>query len=114
VWQRELKGDIDADFLLEGIHDGFHIVDKNAPIQPAEMDNYRSALSRRSQVKKHIKQEILEGRYVSCNYKPELISAFSAIDKANGKDIRLITDCSQPKGSGALNICATLSVNTKY
>lgn len=77
------------------------------------MDNYRSAINRRPQVEKQLRDEIAEGRYIICQDKPPLVSALGAIDKPNG-GIRLITDCSQPEGAGALNEYANSLLHTKY
>lgn len=99
----ELQGDIDSDFLLKGIKNGFDIIDPNSTLQPAYMENYKSAicLSNRPLVEKQIRQEILEGRYVIVSEKPTIVSALGAIKKSDS-DIRLIHDCSQPAGK-ALN-----------
>ena len=42
-WDIELGGDPDRDFLMDGIRNGFHVIDKGAILSPATMDNYRSA-----------------------------------------------------------------------
>ena len=105
--------DIDTDFILSGISEGFRIVDKGATPIPANVDNYKSALARQDQVEKQILTEIQEKRYIITHSKPPLISALGALDKPNG-GIRLIHDCSQPKGQGALNEYATLPWTIKY
>ena len=43
VWENELIGDVDRDFLLKGIFEGFDIVDDNVKPLPAECNNYLSA-----------------------------------------------------------------------
>ena len=113
TWERELQDDVDRDFLLAGIKDGFYIVDEGAVPVSAEVSNYSSAMQRRQLVEKQIMKEINEGRYIVSSKKPTLISAIGAIDKPDGS-VRLITDCSQPKEAGALNEHATLPWTLKY
>ncbi|XP_078000553.1 uncharacterized protein LOC144453148 [Glandiceps talaboti] len=99
AWQQELVNDPDKEFLLDGIVNGFHIIDHNANIQPALTANYRSATAHnRTKVEKQIHNEIAEGHYVVTKDKPTIVSALGAIPKPNSPDIRLIHDCSQPIG----------------
>ena len=113
VWDRELGDDIDREFLLEGIKDGFHVV-SSFDFSPAECDNYNSALDvqTRPLVEKQIRTEILEGRYKITTDKPTIVSALGAVPKSNG-GIRLIHDASRPAGQ-ALNDYAQLELNLQY
>ena len=98
IWQSELPFDSDRDFLLSGINNGFHFIDPNASIQPAEQHNYRSATAEpyRTKVEKQILHELNSGNYEIVSSKPPLVSALGAIPKPNTDKIRLIHDCSQP------------------
>ncbi len=39
MWQNELHGDCDEDFILTGIREGFRITDKGSHFQPADHGN---------------------------------------------------------------------------
>jgi len=115
IWERELQGDPDREFLLDGVQNGFHIIDKEAIVYTASMDNYKSATNKHAcqKVEKQILTEIQEGRYVVSSSKPTIVSALGAIPKAESDDLRLIHDCSQPSGL-AVNDYASLDEKTKY
>jgi hypothetical protein len=112
AWEGELVNDPDSVFLLNGIKHGFHIVDQEAEVQNAEMENYSSATKQRNKVEEQILKGIKEGHYRLLDNKPPLISAIGAIPKSNG-DVRIIHDCSQPEGS-ALNDYAKDTQKVKY
>ena len=80
---------------------GFNLIDNDALPIEAECDNYISATdpSVKCIVEKQIREEIDNGNYVVCNDRPTIVSALGAIPKPNGKDIRLIHDCSRPIGT---------------
>ena len=113
VWERELIGDKDREFLLEGVRDGFNIVSK-FDFEPAEEENYGSALDPENvaSVEEQIKIELEEGRYEIVHQKPLIVSALGAIRKPSGK-IRLIHDASRPPG-GALNDYAELEMKQSF
>ena len=98
-WKAELSNDPDRDFILAGFRSGFHIVDPGIHPYECEMENYRSATNDlvRNKIEEQIISEIEEGAYVTCNTKPQMVSALGAIPKDNGK-FRLIHDCSRPTG----------------
>ena len=104
LWIEELKDDPGKEFLSDGIINGFQIVPVNAKFKPAEMHNYASATEPvvRNRVRQTLLEEIAEGNYRVVNKKPTIISALKAVPKPESDEIRLIHDCSQPKGS-ALN-----------
>jgi len=112
VWEQELQGDPDRDFILSGVQHGFHIVDSSDQPEPAETDNYPSTAQNHEAVEKQILTELEEGRYVKTTGKPLLISALGAIPKEDG-GIRLIHDCSQPQGT-SLNDYVTEKWDIKY
>ena len=93
-WKQELELDEDNEFLLNGISEGFHLIPPDAPLVPAEMENYVSATcpSARSKVEHTIREEIREGNYVVAKSKPIIVSAIGAVPKPDSDD------CSMPEG----------------
>ena len=98
-WQQELIGDIDRDFLLQGIQFGFHILTPQEHTQPVLCDNYKSATGAeyRKLVEEQLSKEISLGHYVLCDSAPMIVSSLGAIPKKSG-GVRLIHDCSRPTG----------------
>lgn len=94
---------------MEGIENGFHLVDADSNPGKVHMDNYKSATKAevKDKVERQILIEIEEGRYVVVKDEPTIISAIGAIPK-DGNDVRIIHDCSKPEGEG-LNSFATLT-----
>ena len=43
AWEEELSDDIDREFILGGIKNGFDIIDKDANSTPVHYDNHKSA-----------------------------------------------------------------------
>ena len=113
AWAKYLSDDADREFLLEGVYNGFHIVD-STDFVPAEMENYQSATagSCRDKVEETIREEITEGRYVVVRDKPCIVSALGAIPKESGS-VRLIHDGSRPVGR-ALNDYAALDAKQRF
>ena len=112
VWERELLDDPDRDYLLNGVRNGFDIVNTVCAPAPAECDNYRSCDAARDAVEAQILEEIKEGRYLVTSTKPQIISSLGAIPKPDG-GIRLIHDASRPSGS-AINDYASLESKIAY
>ncbi len=114
VWSRELQGDIDKEFLLNGIQYGFHIMDPPSVLPTAVCKNYSSAtdISVGHLVEEQIQVEIVEGRYIVSKEKPTIISALGAIPK-DGDTVRLIHDCSRPEGS-SLNDFSPLEFKHRF
>ena len=102
VWENELKFDIDSDFLLSGIRNGFSIIASSDinHVKPACCGNYKSATNSKvkMQIEDQIKQELQLSRYVICSNKPLIVSALGAIPKPQSTEYRLIHDCSRPSG----------------
>ena len=114
AWEDELPSDdVDREFILSGIRNGFHIV-SNSDFAEVECDNYKSAIdpSIHDKVESQIKTEILEGRYVVTPSKPVIVSALGAIQKPGG-GIRLIHDASRPLGL-ALNDYAQMEYKQSF
>ena len=107
-WQVLLQEDEDRDFLLDGIRNGFSIIDEGAVFQESLSKNYVSATHTFfDQADKQITKEIENGHYFLTDVKPTIVSAIGAIPKKDSPDVRLIHDCSRPVGIG-LNSHATL------
>ena len=43
AWEREFSNDVDRDFILNGIKNGFDIVDTDAEVSPVLLPNHPSA-----------------------------------------------------------------------
>ena len=101
-----MTNDPDREFLLNGINNGFNIVDRNAAdnLKEVHMNNYKSTELYKKEVDNQIRTEMLEGRYKVCVKRPKLVSALGAIPKKDG-GIRLIHDCSRPVGSAVNDYC---------
>ena len=99
VWYRELEGDDHPDNvdLLQGIRDGFHIVDASGLPDHVQMSNYKSATCSDNfgPVESQIIEEISEGRLIVTDDPPRLVSALGAIPKSS-KGVRLIHDYNRP------------------
>ena len=114
AWEHELpNNDVDRDFILNGIREGFHIV-SHSNFTEAECDNYNSAIdpSIHNVVESQIKTELVEGRYAITATKPVIVSALGAIKKTGG-GIRLIHDASRPLGC-ALNDYAQMEYKLSF
>ena len=112
AWQEELGEDPDRTFILEGIRDGFDIIDPTAQLEEVEMANHRSALDNSEQVLAQIREEIAHDNYVVTTTKPIIVSALGAVPKPDGR-IRLIHDCSVPPGR-AVNDYAPAGEKLKF
>ena len=114
MWQSELLNDVDKDFLLKGIKDGFNLIDDDVAHVPGECENYISATdpSVYDMVESQIVNEIANGNYIVTDKRPVLVSALGAVPKPGGDTVRLIHDCSRPVGT-SLNDLAT-KASVKY
>ena len=89
---------------MEGVTNGFRITTQVPEGGDVLQDNYRSATAEdvRGAVEKQIREEIDNGRYCVTKDPPRLVSALAAIPKPGSTRVRLIHDCSRPRGQ-ALN-----------
>ena len=95
MWEKDLAEDIDREFILNGIKQGFRLTD--APFNNIEGT---SAKKNSAKVEARIKEEIGEGNYVTAKEtEVTLVSPLAATEKANG-DIRLLHDLSYPENRG--------------
>lgn len=96
-WKHELEFDTNAKFLLEGLSNGFNIIDGEIPTKPTFKSNYRSALNNKEKVESKILHEIKVGNYVLTETKPTIVSSLGAVPKGKD-DVRIIHDLSRPDG----------------
>ena len=96
-WEIELENDKDKVFLIDGIKNGFRIIDKDSQVTKVEQKNSKSALKYKEAVDKELIDQINKGHYIIASKKPSIISAIAAIPK-NDNEIRLIHDGSRPVG----------------
>jgi hypothetical protein len=110
-----LEGEPDREFLLQGIRQGFHILDQNSKLCPAFTGNYSSATcpDNIDKVEAQIIIEMQEGRYLIAKEQPSIISALGAIPKVGSDEVRIIHDCSRPLGGG-VNDYATLGEKLSF
>ena len=107
AWESELQNDRDRDFILDGVKNGFNIIDDNANITRVRCSNHPSAKPGSPLYDKasaQVKREIEAGNYAICESKPAIISPMAAIPKPDG-DVRLIHDCSRPAGKAVNDYC---------
>ena len=102
AWERCLRDDYDKDFILDGIKQGFSLIDKNASIDLPKWEiiyplapHIFSLLS----AKPSLTEELLSGGYITCpdSDKPKIVSALSAVPMPDG-GIRPIYYLSRPTG----------------
>ena len=114
AWEQELAEDPDKEFLLQGIANGFDIIDDDVVISPVSAENHPSAKPSSKlygKASKQILTEIELGNYVICDSPPEIVSPIAVIPKPDG-DVRLIHDCSRPIGN-AVNDYLLYRLETK-
>ena len=108
VWEEELQHDKDKTFLLEGIRDGFKIIDQEVSKDSVFCKNYKSATEPDivSEVEAQILKEIDNEHYIICDKPSRIVSSLGAIRKSSG-GVRLIHDCSRPDGSSVNSYATT-------
>lgn len=109
AWEEELENDCDKQFLLNGIKNGFDIIDSEVQVTPASCKNHPSATPSSPLFKKatkQVKKELECGNYIICDKPHKIISPMAAIPKPDG-DVRLIHDCSRPVGHAVNDYCSS-------
>ena len=93
----EGEWDSDALYLLDGVYNGFRVVDPDAAVPIYDCKNYYSCYEGDNSWKMNnvIINELNEGKLSISLKKPEQIHALGAVPKPNGS-VRHITDCSRP------------------
>lgn len=104
-WTVELEGDSDREFIMNGVREGFSIVDSDQLPPPVYCKNYGSTRANFIKVEQSIRAEIAAGNYEICDTKPRVISALGAIPKKDSEEIRLIHDLSR----GGVNALASVT-----
>lgn len=101
MWDYFLGNDHDRDYILDGISNGFKIINKSVnDIKSYEVDNYLSAENEIAKPKldKLLNNELCNGKISVSTVKPKCIHAYGAVPKKNSDKLRPITDCSRPFG----------------
>ena len=114
VWDRELKGYIDREYILDGTQHGFKNVDDEVVKTPVDISKHVSCTKgdNKYKVEQVLRSESLNGRYVPVKNKPDICSPMAAIEKSDGT-VQILHDASRPMNL-ALNDYATDKVNVKY
>ena len=96
-----MTNDIDHDYLLKGLTEGFRIVSRDSELRHTEVTNYKAATEHDicDKVEKAICKAIQHGNYIITTEKPTIVSALGAIPKPDSDKVRLIHDCSRPQHS---------------
>ena len=94
AWEEELQDDVDRTFILNGIKNGFDITD---PALSLAIKLITEASNLYEKATSQILQEIELGNYVQAPCPPTIVSPLGVIPKSDG-GVRLIHDCSRPKG----------------
>lgn len=91
--------DPDLHYLLDGIVNGFHVVDPNCMLIGYECSNYSTCFSEenRSKLNKIVDGEKESGKITPVSDAPLCVHALGAVKKKGSLKIRPITDCSQPE-----------------
>ncbi|CAC5422338.1 unnamed protein product [Mytilus coruscus] len=110
VWSQELANDFDREFLLNGIEFGFDIIDCDQLPSSIISKNHPSASPNNPLYEKAHTQVLYEiecGNYKFTSSDPCIISPIGVIPKQDG-GIRLIHDCSRPKGSSVNSLVSEI------
>lgn len=94
-WRNELQlnNDFDTEYILNGVKEGFDILDGNFPTFSSFYDNYVSARGdMNAKVSECMVKEVKLGNYVECSKCPQIVSGLGAVPKAGTNKIRLIHD----------------------
>ena len=73
AWTEHLTNDIDRDYLLKGLTEGFRIISRDSELRHAEVTNYKSATGHdvRDKVERARREEIQLGNYIITTAKPK-------------------------------------------
>lgn len=117
-WEVELNKETDrelAEYICNGVQQGFKIVANNANIPEYIRDNYGSVLHGESAtfVNDLIISELSQGKYVFADYKPVCVHALGAVRKKSGA-FRPTTDCKRPLLYSINNFMETTFQTFKY
>ena len=103
AWQRELAFDFDKDFVLDGLQNGFKLINESDVSSIAGYDavNYTSATCYefKPELDELFAKELALGRISRVLVKPKCIHAIGRVPKKDSGKSRPITDCSRPRGN---------------
>lgn len=103
AWASELADDDPMrEYILNGVRDGFQILNPALIKNSVFVNNYKSAFNNLESVEQQIRCEIINNRYQIVSSPVKITSAIGAIPKKEPGKVRLIHDCSRPTGQ-ALN-----------
>jgi hypothetical protein len=110
-WKHYLLSGDDDLYVLNGIQNGFSIVDLNCALPKFSTRNYKStANENKLKVETRILEEIHAGNYIKTPIKPSYVSALGAVPK-DVDDVCVIHDLSRP--AGGINSLAS-DTSVKY
>lgn len=91
--------DPDLHYILDGVVNGFHVVDPDADLEGYECKNYSSCFTDNNEKKMCdiIEGEFCSGKLSLVNNIPKCVHALGAVRKRGSCKIRPITDCSRPE-----------------
>lgn len=118
AWLAELEFENDCylkSYLLQGITEGFKIVDDIHTIPSYDNKNYLSVYANESSrcIDDLIKSELQEKKYIVSDHKPKCVHSLGAVPKSGG-GYRPITDCSRPVGKSVNSFMETTASVFSY
>lgn len=116
-WHRLLyysnSWDSDAHFLLDGVYNGFRLIDPDASISTYACANYSSCDEDSIKLSDLLFGEIRSGKLSIVDKRPSCIHAMGVIPKSNGS-IRPITDCKRPLKASVNNFTDSVFSRFSY
>ena len=109
AWLKHLpRSDPQYNYIIDGVTDGFDIIDDPYNLPNVSVENYNSAtnIDNRQKTEDQILYEISNGRYHAVQTKPRIVSALGVIPKGDPTKVRLIHDCSRPSGAAVNDFAA--------
>ena len=101
VWEKELVDDPDKDFILDGLKNGFKLIDKGATADPSCTKNYKSAyITNKDETEQQIQNEIQKGRYIISETPPSFQAWAPSPRKKAAYDLSMIY---RDPGAGSTN-----------
>lgn len=93
--------DPDCHFILDGIMNGFRVLDRTVDLPKYNCKNYNSCfgIDNLSKLRGIVQSELEVGKFSKVNATPRCVHAMGTIKKKGSEKIRPITDCSRPEFS---------------
>ena len=91
IWAKELANDLDRDFILKGVREGFDLIPRDTTVLPAFTKNNRSEVrpGAKEQIEEQLCKGLSLGHFGSSNTPPIIVNAIGAVPK---RDSRVETD----------------------